>query len=138
MHVLAGDLSECQKPGGRCQRDILGKGEVAQRRLRGALADAEFAHHRAPGLPRLELAGVLPQRRGGDGGAVALRLANSALGGVAGGLPRFACEPPLFSSFGVERVEIGTAVAIDLVLAPAPTPALAAAACSLRAGLFAL
>ena len=61
-------------------------------------------------------------------GAVALRLASAAFGGVAGGLPRFTCEVAFLPAFGVERVEIGAAVAVDLVLALAVPPAFTAAA----------
>ena len=60
--------------------------------LSSPVADPKLARYRPPGLPGLELAGVLPQRGGGNGGAVAVRLravalrfAAAAFGGVAGG-----------------------------------------------------
>jgi hypothetical protein len=95
--------SQGEEPGRGRGADVCWHGGVAVAELGGSFANAELAHHRAPGLPRLELAGVLPQRRGGDSraiavssGAVALRFAAAALGSIADGLPCFACEPSLW------------------------------------------
>jgi hypothetical protein len=107
---------------------------IAVSELGGRVADTKLAYHCAPGLPRFELPGVLPQRLGGDSiavavslGAVAFRFA-AAAPGRTGGLPRFKCEASPLPALGVERVEIGAAVAVDLLPALTVPPALASAA----------